>query len=112
MATPVMGVLVTSGEPAVGPPGHEPAASAAAWTKAVPMFGKALDAPGWFEYVLQRLTLMLVILGVGAEEVCKCNSSLEALWKMVLEHVRYVTMNTRMFLLYYTNGWEKVELGV
>ena len=29
MATPVMGVLVTPGEPAVGPPGHEPAASAA-----------------------------------------------------------------------------------
>ena len=36
MATPVMGVLVTPGEPAVGPPGHEPAASAAAWTEAFP----------------------------------------------------------------------------
>ena len=41
---------------------------------------------GWFEYVLQRLTLMLVILGVKAEEVRKCESNLAALWKMVLEH--------------------------
>ena len=86
MATPVMGVLVTPGEPAVGPPGHEPTASAAAWTEAYPMFGKSMDAPGWFEYVLQWLTLMLVILGVGAEEVRGCKSNLAALWKMVLEH--------------------------
>ena len=50
------------------------------------MFGKAMDAPGWFEYVLQRLTLMLVILGVGAEEVRGCKSDLPALWQMVLEH--------------------------
>ena len=35
MATPVMGVLVTPGEPAVGPPGHEPTASAAAWTDGI-----------------------------------------------------------------------------
>ena len=38
MATPVMGVLVTPGEPAVGPPGHEPAASAAAWIEAFQKF--------------------------------------------------------------------------
>ena len=50
------------------------------------MFGKATDALGWFVYVLQRLTLMLVILGVGAEEVRGCKSDLPALWKMVLEH--------------------------
>ena len=64
MATSVMGMPVIPGEPAVGPPGHEPAERAAAWIEAVPMFGKAIDALGWFEYVLQRLTLMLVILGV------------------------------------------------
>ena len=29
---------------------------------------------------------MLVILGVGAKEVCGCKSNLAALWKMVLEH--------------------------
>ena len=45
-----------------------------------------MDAASWFVYVLQRLTLMLVILGVGAEEVRGCNSDLAALWKMVLEH--------------------------
>ena len=57
MATPVMGVLVTPGEPAVGPPGHEPAASVAAWTEAFPMFGKATDARGWFES-LERTSVL------------------------------------------------------
>ena len=87
-----MGVLVTPGEPAVGPPGHEPTASAAAWTEAYPMFGKAMDTDDWFEYVLQRLTLMLVILRVKAEEVRKCESNLSALWKMVLEHDKRDTL--------------------
>ena len=45
-----------------------------------------MDAASWFVYVLQRLTLMLVILGVEAEEVRGCNEDLPALWNMVLKH--------------------------
>ena len=50
------------GEPAVGPPGHEPAASVAAWTEVYPMFGKAMDALGWLalRYVPEEMKTVVV----------------------------------------------------